>query len=220
MAGFHELIPNVVKRRIHDARPLLKISHPDRDTVAVTFALLDNAVNRAAWFLKKNLGEDEQTFIWMSQSDARYIIWAIAAMKTGKIAVFPSLANRIPANLRLFETVGAKHMFYGPESSGTLGGLLTQASEIVTARPGISLEDILSPEPVPDYPFDFEYEQIKNKRFMGLHTSGTSGQILLILYSLYFIFLYISCWIFPNWYFRLASCRIPTGIAHLSIHSL
>ncbi|KAI1444785.1 acetyl-CoA synthetase-like protein [Annulohypoxylon stygium] len=175
MAGFHELIPNVVKRRINETRPLLKISHPDRDPIDVTFARLDNAVNRAAWFLNKNLGPDEETFIWMSQSDARYIIWAIAAMKTGKVAVFPSLSNRVSANLRLFETVGAKHMFYGPESSGTLSELITKASSTVVARPGILLEEILSTEPVPDYPFDKSFDEIKDKRFMGLHTSGTSG---------------------------------------------
>ncbi|KAI1767436.1 acetyl-CoA synthetase-like protein [Hypoxylon sp. FL1150] len=176
MAGFHELIPHVVKRRINQARPLIKISHPDRgDPLAVTFAVLDNAVNRAAWFLTENLAKDEETFIWMAQSDVRYIIWAIAAMKTGKVAVFPSLSNRIPANLRLFGSVGAKHMFYGPESSGTLADLVGQAGEIVTARPGLALQDILSSEPVEDYPFNHTYEEIKHKRFMGLHTSGTSG---------------------------------------------
>ncbi|KAI1772877.1 acetyl-CoA synthetase-like protein [Hypoxylon cercidicola] len=175
MAGFHELIPHVVKRRINQTRPLMKISHPDHDPVEVTFAVLDNAVNRAAWFLVENLAEDEETFIWMSQSDVRYIIWAIAAMKTGKVAMFPSLSNRIPANLRLFSSVGAKHMLYGPESSGTLADLIDQAGSIVTARPGLSLQDILSPEPVPDYPFNHTYEEIKHKRFMGLHTSGTSG---------------------------------------------
>lgn len=175
MAGFHELIPHVVKRRIHQTRPLIKISHPDREPLEVTFAVLDNAVNRAAWFLSENLSQDEQTFIWMSQSDVRYIIWAIAAMKTGKVAVFPSLSNRIPANLRLFSSVGAKHMFYGPESSGTLADLVGQAGATVTARPGLALQDILSPEPVPDYPFNHTYEEIKHKRFMGLHTSGTSG---------------------------------------------
>ncbi|KAI1104879.1 acetyl-CoA synthetase-like protein [Jackrogersella minutella] len=175
MAGFHELIPNLVKRRINQKRPLIKISHPDRDSIDVTFAVLDNAVNRAAWFLTENLAPDEETFIWMSQSDVRYIIWAIAAMKTGKVVVFPSLSNRVSANLRLFETVGAKHLFYGPESSGTLAELIGKASPAVAARPGLSLQDIVSPEPVPDYPFDKTYDEIKDKRFMGLHTSGTSG---------------------------------------------
>ncbi|KAI0380733.1 acetyl-CoA synthetase-like protein [Hypomontagnella monticulosa] len=175
MPGFHELIPNVVKRRINQKRPLIKISHPERDPIEITFALLDNAVNRVAWFLTENLGLDEETFIWMSQSDVRYIIFAIAAMKTGKVVVFPSLSNRVPANLRLFETVGVKHMFYGPESSGTLAELIDKANPTVTARPGLLLQDILSPEPVPDYPFNYTYDEIKSKRFMGLHTSGTSG---------------------------------------------
>ncbi|KAI1135705.1 acetyl-CoA synthetase-like protein [Hypoxylon sp. FL0543] len=175
MAGFHELIPHVVKRRINQKRPLLKIVHPDRDPIEVTFALLDNAINRAAWFLTENLGPDEEIFIWMSQSDARYIIFEIAAMKTGKVVVFPSLSNRVSANLRLFETVGAKHMFYGPESSGTLAELIEKASPTVTSRPGLSLNEILDPEPVPDYPFDKTFDEVKKKRFMGLHTSGTSG---------------------------------------------
>ncbi|OTB06160.1 hypothetical protein M426DRAFT_9976 [Hypoxylon sp. CI-4A] len=175
MPGFHELIPNVVKRRIHETRPLMKIAHPEREPINVTFALLDNAVNRAARFLTENLDPDEENFIWMSQSDARYIIFAIAAMKTGKVVVFPSLSNRVPANLKLFESVGAKTMFYGPESSGSLAELIGKASPGVTARPGLLLSEILSPEPVPDYPFTGTWDTIKKKRFMGLHTSGTSG---------------------------------------------
>ncbi|KAI0112670.1 acetyl-CoA synthetase-like protein [Hypoxylon sp. NC0597] len=175
MAGFHELIPHVVKRRINQKRLFLKIVHPDRDPIEVTFALLDNAINRAAWFLAENLTPDQEIFIWMSQSDARYIIFEIAAMKTGKVVVFPSLSNRVPANLRLFDTVGAKHMFYGPESSGTLAELIETASPNVTAKPGLSLSEILDPEPVPDYPFDKTFDEIRKKRFMGLHTSGTSG---------------------------------------------
>ncbi|KAI1801410.1 acetyl-CoA synthetase-like protein [Daldinia bambusicola] len=174
MAGFHELIPNVIKRRINQKRPLMKICHPDHAPIEVTFAILDNAVNRAAWFLTEHLPSDEY-FIWMSQSDPRYLIWIIAAMKTGKVVVLPSLHNRVSANLRLFETVGAKHMLYGPESSGALEELIEKAGPIVAARPGLSLEEILSPEPVPDFPFNKTYDKIKAKRFMGLHTSGTSG---------------------------------------------
>ncbi|KAI1376525.1 acetyl-CoA synthetase-like protein [Hypoxylon crocopeplum] len=175
MAGFHELIPHVVKRRINQKRPLIKIGHPDRDPIEITFAVLDNAVNRAAWFLTKNLAKDEEKFVWMSKSDARYIIWAIAAMKTGKVVVFPSLSNRVSANLRLFESTGVKHMFYGPESSDILAELISQASPTVTARAGLLLEDIVSSEPVLDYPFHWTFNEIKHKPFMGLHTSGTSG---------------------------------------------
>ncbi|KAI0833042.1 acetyl-CoA synthetase-like protein [Hypoxylon sp. FL0890] len=175
MAGFHELIPHVIKKRINEKRPVFKIVHPDRDTIEVTFARLDNAVNRAAWFLTKHLPAGEETFIWMGQNDPRYNIFEIAAMKIGKAAVFPSLSNRVSANLRLFETVGVKHMFYGPESSGTLAELIERASPTVTAMPGLSLNELLDPEPVPDYPFDKTYDEVKKKRFMGLHTSGTSG---------------------------------------------
>ncbi|KAI1414556.1 acetyl-CoA synthetase-like protein [Hypoxylon sp. FL1857] len=175
MAGFHELIPHVLKRRINETRPVLKIVHPDRDPIEVTFARLDNAVNRVAWFLTKNLPENEENFIWMCASDPRYIIFEIAAMKIGKVAVFPSLSNQVAANLRLFDTVKAKHMFYGPEVAGTLAELIERASPTVTAKPGLSLDEALDPEPVPDYLFDKTFDEIKKKRFMGLHTSGTSG---------------------------------------------
>ncbi|KAK6954711.1 hypothetical protein Daesc_004679 [Daldinia eschscholtzii] len=181
MAGFHELIPNVIKRRINQKRPLIKVCHPDRPPIEVTFAILDNAVNRAAWFLTEHLPSDEY-FIWMSQSDARYLVWIIAAMKTGKVVVLPSLSNRVSANLRLFETVGARHMLYGPESSGTLEELIDKASPNVAARPGLSLEEILSPEPVPDFPFNNTYDEIKTKRFMGLHTSGTSEMTAILMH--------------------------------------
>ncbi|KAI1076050.1 acetyl-CoA synthetase-like protein [Whalleya microplaca] len=177
MTGFHETIPALIKRRIGESRPFLVISHPHRDPIKVTFATLDNAINRAAWFISESLPQDEDTFIWMSQSDVRYIVWALAAIKTGKAAVFPSSTNRVSANLLLFEDIGVKSMFYGPEVSASLGELVETASSTVglKASPGLSLQEMLSPEPVAEYVFDKEFDDIKHTRFLGLHTSGTSG---------------------------------------------
>ena len=78
------LLPNIVKERRSQTEPFLVISGPKGVVEEVTFAQLDNASNRAAWFLSKNLDKDEDKFFYMGRMDVRYPIWALGAMKAGK----------------------------------------------------------------------------------------------------------------------------------------
>lgn len=38
-----------------------------------------------------------------------------------------------------------------------------------------SFDDLMSREKADIFPFDYTFEEIKDKRFLGLHTSGTTG---------------------------------------------
>lgn len=78
------LLPNIVKQRISQPEPFLVFATPEGELEELTFADIDNASNRAAWFLTKNLAQDEEKFYYMGRMDIRYFIWVLAAMKTGK----------------------------------------------------------------------------------------------------------------------------------------
>lgn len=79
-----ETILHIIQSRRHWTRPYAIIAHPDREDVAISWRRLDNAVNRAARFLDRAIPQHETVFAWMGQADLRCLIWAFAALKTGK----------------------------------------------------------------------------------------------------------------------------------------
>ncbi|KAI1384255.1 uncharacterized protein F4822DRAFT_64821 [Hypoxylon trugodes] len=172
-ATTENLLPNIIRRQKSRTRPFASIVGVEGVIRNVTFSDLENASNRAAWYLHKNIADDQ--VLYMGPNDIRYLIWVIAAVKTRKCVLFPSLANQIPANQRFFQTVGAKTLLYAPEVAGLLGPLLeaTRGSIEQVATP--TYEELTSEDVAIEYPFLKSYNEVKDTRFMGLHTSGTSG---------------------------------------------
>lgn len=83
------LLPNFIKReRINQTEPFFVVANPEVIALELSYADIDNAANRAAWFLSKNLAQDEEKFFYMGRMDLRYYIWALAAMKSGKCVWF------------------------------------------------------------------------------------------------------------------------------------
>lgn len=77
------LLPNVVRSRVSRAQPFTIVASPDGQLENISFSTVENASNRAAWFLDQHCAEDE-VFFYMGPSDMRYLAWVLAAMKTGK----------------------------------------------------------------------------------------------------------------------------------------
>ncbi|ROV99471.1 hypothetical protein VMCG_06316 [Cytospora schulzeri] len=169
------LLPNIIKQRISQPEPFFVFATPEGETEELTFADIDNASNRAAWFLSKNLTEDEEKFYYMGRMDIRYFIWVLAAMKSGKCVVMPSPSNTVNANQLLFNDVGAKTMLFTPESFDILASLHEATKDTLRWLETPKYEDVFSKEQVEDYPFTYEFDDVKDKPFAGLHTSGTTG---------------------------------------------
>ncbi|ROW05088.1 hypothetical protein VSDG_00583 [Cytospora chrysosperma] len=169
------LLPNIVKQRISQPEPFLVFATPEGELEELTFADIDNASNRAAWFLTKNLAQDEEKFYYMGRMDIRYFIWVLAAMKTGKCVVVPSPSNTVQANQLLFNDVGAKTMLFTTESFEILESLHAATKDTLRWVETPKYEEALSKEQVEDYPFTCEFDDVKDKPFAGLHTSGTTG---------------------------------------------
>lgn len=100
--------------------------------------------------------------------------------------MLPSPGNTVPANRRLFETVGAKTLLFAPEAARALAPLLEAARrDGVRAAPTPSYAELMSREPAaaaaaaahhhhhrrPTRSFD----EVRDLPVLGLHTSGTSG---------------------------------------------
>lgn len=62
--------------------PCVLIASPEAVTERIFASDLENASNRAASFLERELPQDETTFFYMGPSDMRYFTWVLAAMKT------------------------------------------------------------------------------------------------------------------------------------------
>ncbi|KAI1500716.1 hypothetical protein F5X99DRAFT_229647 [Biscogniauxia marginata] len=168
------LLPNVIRRRQHRARPFATVVSIDGGVQHLSFSDLENASNRASWFLDEKI-VDDKVFLYMGPNDIRYFIWVIAAMKTGKCVIFPSLANQIPANQQFFKTVGAKTLIYAPEAVNLLAPLLSATKGAVDHIPSPTYDELLHNDATQLYPFEKSFDDLKDTRFMGLHTSGTSG---------------------------------------------
>ncbi|KAI1118275.1 hypothetical protein F5Y14DRAFT_258240 [Nemania sp. NC0429] len=170
-----DLLPNLVQRFRKRARPLVSVVSPDGGLDHLSFEDVHNASNRAAWFLHRSLERDDERFLYMGPSDARYLIWLLAAMRLGKCVVCPSPSNTVPSNLRLFSTVGATKLLYAPESSGSLRSLLGSIPSTMKSILTPEYLELFTTDEVDEFPFPFTFDEIGHKPCMGLHTSGTSG---------------------------------------------
>ncbi|KAI0466999.1 acetyl-CoA synthetase-like protein [Xylaria cf. heliscus] len=166
------LLPNAIRRQCGKSKPYATIVGIHGVLQAVSYADLENFSNRASWILEK-IPSDK--VLYMGPNDIRYVIWLVAAMKTGKCVLLPSLSNQVSANMRFFETVGTETLIFAPEVEALLAPLLhatnTGMKHIVSPK----YEELMSQETVDVYPFEKTFDEIKQTKFLGLHTSGTSG---------------------------------------------
>ncbi|KAI0429337.1 hypothetical protein F5Y09DRAFT_331905 [Xylaria sp. FL1042] len=189
-----ELLPNYLQRIRTRTRPFVSVVAPDGDLQHISVEELLNASNRAAWFLHRNLGRDEEKFLYMGSNDIRYLIWIVGAMKAGKCAICPSPSNTVPSNVRFFSTVGATKLLYAPEILNSLQPLLGSIEKSTTSISTPSYLEMLDKEIVDEFPFPFTFDEIKDKPcseyapyppscLPTFYTSGTSGHPKPIYYN-------------------------------------
>lgn len=165
----------------------------------VTYELLANAVNRACWWLEDVTGGPKPgtRFSWSGPNDLRYILLLLAAMKcryqascfqcsdqqtdhhvaNGKSQILlPSPRNSEEYQRAIFDAAGVK---FALGTKATLARLRAPLDGLsIELVEGLTLEQLLSAEPVPAYPFDFTFDQVKQETPLILHTSGSTGQLI------------------------------------------
>ncbi|KAH8178799.1 male sterility protein [Sarocladium implicatum] len=142
----------------------------------VSYELLANAVNRVAWWLEKVTdGPKPGTILsWSGPSDFRYAVLLLACMKCRYNLLLPSPRNSEEYQRTIFKVSGCQFAC-GPKTAlaklrKPLDGLKVCLVE------GMTLEQILDPSPVPVYPFNFTFEEVKRDTPLVLHTSGSTGE--------------------------------------------
>lgn len=89
--------------------------------------------------------------------------------------ILPSPSNTVSANQLLFRDVDAKTLLFSPESFEILEALYGATKDGIRWVETPTFEELMSREAVEVFPFEYTFEEIRNKRFLGLHTSGTTG---------------------------------------------
>ncbi|KAF8187031.1 hypothetical protein K438DRAFT_1835504 [Mycena galopus ATCC 62051] len=180
--GRRDLLPVLLEEKVNSARPYGLVCHPTLGNQQVSFAKLNNAVNRASWFLKENLPSGAGRFTWMGKMDLRYFVFVLAAAKAGKMAIIASPRSPIPATLRFLAETGVKHILYGPDAA--LEVLLDAAQAAGWATlPYLDFAGAMDDTPALAFPYQETYEAAKDRHFFALHTSGTSGHPKPIYFS-------------------------------------
>ncbi|KAI5926545.1 hypothetical protein F4810DRAFT_725180 [Camillea tinctor] len=167
------LVPNAIRRQQHRSKPYATLVGTNGVCRHISYFDIENASNRASWFLTEKVLDDK--VLYMGVNDIRYVVWVIAAIKTGKCVIFPSPSNQLPANQGFFDTVGAKTLIYAPEAAKMLDPLLNATKGTIYHIASPDFETLFEDEVVPTYPFEKSFDDVRDTIFMGLHTSGTSG---------------------------------------------
>ncbi|KAJ5430722.1 Male sterility NAD-binding [Penicillium cf. griseofulvum] len=138
------------------------ISKGLRDISACDFA---NAVNRTAWWLESELGKGSQ-FPTVGFFGPR-------TSRAGYKALLPSPLNRIEATVAVLNASKCDIWVSPKEQPEMLPELLSHRSMKVIQIP--ETDELLNPEPVPDYPYNKTFQEAASDPFCVLHTSGSTG---------------------------------------------
>lgn len=71
--------------------------------------------------------------------------------------------------------MGAQKLLFSPEKFEILQALHDASHNDVKWIETPNWADLMSKEIVDEFPFDYTFEQVQNKPWVGLHTSGTTG---------------------------------------------
>lgn len=82
----------------------------------------------------------------------------------------------MPANQLLFKDVGAKTLFHSPEGFGILSDLHEATKDSVQWIKTPTFEELMDRRTVEEeVPFEYTFDELKDKPYVALHTSGTTG---------------------------------------------
>ncbi|OKL63405.1 hypothetical protein UA08_01778 [Talaromyces atroroseus] len=154
---------------------VLKTPNPADGFDSITFSTVANAINRAAWWLVNDIGlADGDVFGYMGPPDLRYLILSMAATKTGRKIMLPSLRNTIPAQITLFERTNTRIILYGGELEKNLQSLFA-AVPAIEKREALGYQELIDETSVPHYEAQELSDEKLHEPIFLLHTSGSSG---------------------------------------------
>ncbi|KAI9649088.1 hypothetical protein NHQ30_001655 [Ciborinia camelliae] len=152
-----------------------KSANLEEGFVDIDYETFARAVNRCAWLIDEQLkGQGPTVVLYIGPLDLRYLVIILGMCKAGHISFLSSHRNSIEAHLSLLEATSCRHVML-PEGAPTV------TKKILAARPmeTFSLPDldyfINSDDTIEHYPWHRKFDEMKDKPFLILHTSGSTG---------------------------------------------
>ncbi|CAK1357944.1 unnamed protein product [Cercospora beticola] len=179
----HRLLQNVVDE--------LAVQSPDtpcfaiaRSDVAafedITFGRLANAVNRTAQWLKRTISpKPGMVLAFLGPSDIRYPLFVLATNKLGMVAFLPSPHNPTRIQSELLKATKCSHLLCAESKRETAAEIVAGLSSVNRAFSAAiavpEVQELLDPAPAALETVSQSWKQHKDKPFVILHTSGTTG---------------------------------------------
>ncbi|KAI0546766.1 acetyl-CoA synthetase-like protein [Xylaria curta] len=144
-----------------------------KDVQRVSFGACARAINAACWWLENTLGTSKtfQTIAYIGPNDIRYLIFFCVAVKCGYKILFTSPRNSHEGHAQLFKETCCTTLLC--DSMLNLRSLAQIPSLKVIPAP--TLQDLLVNEDIPHFPYEKQFDEVKDDPCIVLHTSGTTS---------------------------------------------
>ena len=144
----------------------------------ITYSNLSDAVNRCAQWLEDRFGKsaDFTTLAYAGPADYRYLIVTMAAAKTGHKALLLAPWNSTVAQLKLLAECDCDIFLAAGDSARVkhdLVAITAQRKMQVCQFP--MLDWLLDGPSPPPYPFDKTLDELRDRDYVVIHTSGSTG---------------------------------------------
>ncbi|KAH7020725.1 uncharacterized protein B0I36DRAFT_251534, partial [Microdochium trichocladiopsis] len=133
-----------------------------------------NAISRAAWFLDDEFGQSPRGEVigYIGPGDVRYLIFTVAAVKTGRTMLFLSPKNSLEGHRAVLESAECHHWLANAQDDHLADSLFAVRPHVAISP---SLDELLRVEPVKQYPYRKSFEEARQDPCWMLHTSGSTG---------------------------------------------
>lgn len=147
----------------------------------ITYAIMAQAVDRAAWFLKRELGPNTtagETLAYLGPNDLRYFILTIAAIKAGYKLLLPSPRNSAGDQLHLLEATKCRTFLKSKSTRIDHVVSIFKAGTLrVTDVPEVDDLVAVREEDRAPFPYTMTYDEACDQPAVVLHSSGSTGQV-------------------------------------------
>ncbi|PYI09236.1 NRPS-like enzyme [Aspergillus sclerotiicarbonarius CBS 121057] len=141
----------------------------------ITMQRLSRAVDAFAFWIEKKVGrvEKPETIAYMASNDVRYLVFLLAAHKTGYKPLLPSTRLSDDAYQHILNATDCHNFLYTPEKQRRVAEI--QAFRQDTAFYEVpSIAELLDAE-VQHYPYTKSYSEAEDDVAIIIHSSGTTG---------------------------------------------
>ncbi|KAM3424702.1 hypothetical protein BST61_g6689 [Cercospora zeina] len=179
----HRLLQNVVDEHAAQSpeKPCFAIAPSDHAAFEdINFGCLANAINRATQWLEETLNaKSGMVLAYLGPSDIRYMLFVLAANKLGMVAFLPSPHNPTSVQAELLKTTKCSYLLCTESKAKAAAEIIAAMSSDGHAFPVElivpEVQPLLDPTPAIIKTSSQSWEEYRDKPFVILHTSGTTG---------------------------------------------